>query len=182
MNNPEYLTEFSKFLIFFKVDEDPELVELLCDQVCKRVKDFTIDEHLTILTNLAHTLNPAYEDVFQSVTSEFEERLAGDYITQNHELYLKQTDIIKIINTLVGFGRMTGELRHAIYDFIKVEMNSMNYETLAELAVVYATKMDKTYQGLFFNLMKNKFMNDLQYLKDETLYKILWAVISSGEM
>lgn len=64
VNNPEYLTEFSKFLIFFKVDEDPELVELLCDQVCKRVKDFTVDEHLTILTNLAHTLNPAYEDVF----------------------------------------------------------------------------------------------------------------------
>ena len=58
----------------------------------------------------------------------------------------------------------------------------MSYETLSELAVVYATKMDKTYQGLFFNTMKTKFLNDLQYLKDETLYKILWAVITSGEM
>lgn len=142
---PEYLTEFSKFLVFFKVDEDPELVELLCDQVCKRVKDFTIDEHLTILTNLAHTLNPAYEEVFSSVTSEFEERLAGDYMTQNHELYLKATDLVKIINTLDGFGRMSGEIRHSIYDFIKGEMNSMGYEVLSELAVVHATKMDKTY-------------------------------------
>lgn len=40
---------------------------------------------------------------------------------------------------------MSGELRHSIYDFIKGEMNSMGYETLSELAVVYATKMDKTY-------------------------------------
>lgn len=30
--------------------------------------------------------------------------------------------------------------------------------------------------------MKQKFLNDVQYLKDETLYKILWSMLTSGEM
>lgn len=58
----------------------------------------------------------------------------------------------------------------------------MTYEVLAELAVVYATKMDKTYKEMFFQKTKEKFFKELKYLKEETLYKILWACVKSGEL
>ena len=51
----------------------------------------------------------------------------------------------------------------------------MSYEILSELAVVYALKMDPTYKKLFFTKLRLKFLKELEYLKDETLYKILWA-------
>lgn len=55
----------------------------------------------------------------------------------------------------------------------------MTYETTSELAVIYSMKMDDTYKGLFFDKMTDKFMKELRYLKDETLYKIVWALINS---
>ena len=55
----------------------------------------------------------------------------------------------------------------------------MTYETTSELAVIYAMKMDETYKGLFFSKMTDKFLKELRYLKDETLYKIVWAMVKS---
>jgi hypothetical protein len=67
-------------------------------------------------------------------------------------------------------------------DYISDNISEQTYEVLAELAVIYATKMDKTYKELFFQKTKDKFMKELKYLKEETLYKILWACIKSGEL
>ena len=39
--------------------------------------------------------------------------------------------------------------------------------------------MDDTYKGMFFKKMQDKFMKEMRYLKDETLYKIVWAMIKS---
>lgn len=55
----------------------------------------------------------------------------------------------------------------------------MTYETTSELAVIYAMRMDETYKGLFFRKMTDKFMKEMRYLKDETLYKIVWALVKS---
>jgi len=45
---------------------------------------------------------------------------------------------------------MTDNLKQNMIDHIYDNLNELNYEVLAELAVVYATKMDKTYKELFF--------------------------------
>ena len=67
-------------------------------------------------------------------------------------------------------------------DHLCDNLSQMTYEVLAELAVIYATKMDKTYKGLFFEKTKEKFFKELKYLKEETLYKILWACVKAGEL
>ena len=60
-------------------------------------------------------------------------------------------------------------------EHIDSETHTFTYEILAELAVIYAMKMEKTYRTMFFNKMRTKFLKELEFLKDETLYKILWA-------
>ena len=34
VSSPENLTNFTKFMVFFRVDEDPELFEILTEQIC----------------------------------------------------------------------------------------------------------------------------------------------------
>ena len=60
-------------------------------------------------------------------------------------------------------------------EHIDSETHTFTYEILAELAVIYAMKMEKTYKNMFFNKMRSKFLKELEFLNDETLYKILWA-------
>jgi len=52
------LTDFVKFCTYFKLDNDPELYELLADQVKKRMGEFQVEEMLQILVNLSHSLTP----------------------------------------------------------------------------------------------------------------------------
>lgn len=42
--------------------------------------------------------------------------------------------------------------------------------------------MDTTYQTKFFEKFMNKFLKDIQFLKEETLYKILWSFIKAGRL
>jgi hypothetical protein len=61
-------------------------------------------------------------------------------------------------------------------------MTSMSYETLAELAVINAAKMDSVYRSMFFDKTRDKFIKELEYLKDETMYKILWALFKADKI
>ena len=45
---------------------------------------------------------------------------------------------------------MTDNLKQNMIDHIQDNLSELNYEVLAELAVVYAIKIDKTYKELFF--------------------------------
>ena len=56
---------------------------------------------------------------------------------------------------------MSHELKSAVLEYIKENINQFNYNVLSELAVVYSNKMDKTYKMMFFELFKDKFMKDL---------------------
>ena len=53
---------------------------------------------------------------------------------------------------------------------------------LAELAIIYATEMDETYKEQFFSKFMNKFSKEIEYLHEETLYKILWSFIKAGRL
>lgn len=58
-------------------------------------------------------------------------------------------------------------------------MHHLTYETTSELAVIFAVKMDENYKKQFFAKMIDKFCKELRYLKDETLYKIVWSLVKS---
>lgn len=64
-------------------------------------------------------------------------------------------------------------------DYIEEHLPTMTYETTSELAVIYASRMDVTYKNLFFEKTGEKFLKELRYLKDETMYKIVWAMVKA---
>jgi hypothetical protein len=61
-------------------------------------------------------------------------------------------------------------------------MHQLPYEVKAELAVIFAAKMDKVYKALFFKKLKPKFLKELKYLSEETLYKIIWSMLKAEEI
>ena len=42
--------------------------------------------------------------------------------------------------------------------------------------------MDPKYQNMFFEKFMNKFLKDISFLKEETLYKILWSFVKAGRL
>jgi hypothetical protein len=80
---------------------------------------------------------------------------------------------------MLNFGTMSENLKEQMIEYIDDNISSISYEITAELAVIYASKMNKTYKNLFFTKMRNKFLKELKYLKEETLYKILWSLLKA---
>lgn len=67
-------------------------------------------------------------------------------------------------------------------EYIEDNINSIPYEVTAELAVIYASKMNTTYKNVFFTKMKAKFLKELKYLKEDTFYKILWSLLKAEQL
>ena len=42
--------------------------------------------------------------------------------------------------------------------------------------------MDENYKRMFFDRLSEKFVKDLQFLKEESLYKILWSMIKAKRL
>lgn len=171
----------TNLLVFFRADEDPELYEVLCDEICKHIKRFNVDQLLTMLANLRHTLSPAVLEVYSVVNDELGQRLHNDYSSQNVGNYIQEEDLIKISTLLLDHGHMKEELKHAIITNIESNLQLMSFEVLAELAVIFAAKQDATYCGLYFNKVRDKFLQNFNFLKDETVYKFLWAMFKADQ-
>lgn len=77
---------------------------------------------------------------------------------------------------------MNENLNDTMVDYIYDNLHDLSYEVTAELAVIYATRVDKTYRELFFSRVRNKFIKELKYLKEETLYKILWSLLKADQL
>jgi hypothetical protein len=90
--------------------------------------------------------------------------------------------LIKIIIAFTENNTMDSMLKQAMIDHIEDNLNDLTYEIKAELAILYASKMDKTYKSIFFSKLRDKFIKEIKYLKEETLYKILWAMIKAEEL
>lgn len=122
------------------MDEDPELYEIMIDQICKQIGKFKIDQILTMLANLQHSLSPSVIEVYKVVNAEFTNRLQDSYASQNNELYIQTDDIIKIMTLLLDHNQMTDDLKQSIINYFDSNLSSFNYEILAELAVLHAAK------------------------------------------
>lgn len=42
--------------------------------------------------------------------------------------------------------------------------------------------MDEKYKKMFFDRLIDKFIKDLPYLNEDTLYKILWSIIKAERL
>ena len=95
-------------------------------------------------------------------------------------LFIQPEDLIKISNVLLDNKQMTGELKEQMLTTVDNNIRQYNYEVFSELAVLFATKMDNTYRELFFNKFMDKFLQELEFLDDTILYKMLWSFIKAG--
>ena len=55
---PESIVGLMKLVVFFKVDDDPEIFDLLSDAILRKIRRLTVEDVLTVTVNFAHTLNP----------------------------------------------------------------------------------------------------------------------------
>eukprot|EP00347_Sterkiella_histriomuscorum_P019411 403341726 len=176
LKSVENFYNFVKFIVYFKIDQDPELMELLADQIKTNIGKFKNDEILEILVNFSHTLSPETQSVCEVANEDFVYRLSENFNPEENELYIQHEDFPKILNTFVDLRMLSAQLKEAIIEYLKENINQFNYAILSELAVVFSNKIDKTYKMMFFELFKEKFMKDLGFLDQETLYKILWSL------
>lgn len=84
------------------------------------------------------------------------------------------------MNTLLDHKQMSHNLKQSMMEYMQDNVHHMSYQTLAELAVIFATKFDQHYKKLFFERsFKQKFIKELKYLDQETFYKILWSLVKA---
>ena len=79
---------FSKFIVFYRITHDPEIPEIMADQIKKSIRKFTTDEILTSLVNFSHTLSPESQTLFELACEEFTHRLDGNFNATSRDLYI----------------------------------------------------------------------------------------------
>jgi hypothetical protein len=89
VREPQNLVEFTKFAVFFRLSgEDPELFELIADQVKKNVSMMTTEQLLTILVNYAHSLSTETQEMFDVVNNDLVYRLDSNFNANSKEVYI----------------------------------------------------------------------------------------------
>ena len=58
------VVEFSKFIVYFGVD-DAEVFDLLLEAFSRKIREMPVDGILTVLVNFAHTLSPCASQAFR---------------------------------------------------------------------------------------------------------------------
>lgn len=87
IRDPQNLVEFIKFAVFFRV-EDPEVFEILSDQMRKNISALTTEQILTILVNFSHTLSPEAKEMFDIANEDFVYRLDSNFNAASREIYI----------------------------------------------------------------------------------------------
>ena len=173
------MVNFTKFMLYFKVDEDPELYELLSEAICKKIAHFTADQLLTMMVNYNQSLQPSAIELCRVINEEFCVRLHNEHNPIQMDVVLQPEDLIKVTTTMLEYQQMHETLKNGINEYIGDNLAKFTFEVTSELAVIYASKMDETYKKLFFEKTKDKMMRELRHLKDDTLYKIVWSLVKA---
>ena len=114
------IVEMVKFAVFFRIGgEDPEVFELLSDQVQKNIKRMTTDQVLTVLVNFSHSLSPDTKEVFEVANEDFINRLDSNFNASDREIYVQPEDFPKIINLFLDHRQMTHDLKQGIIDYLQ---------------------------------------------------------------
>ena len=90
--------------------------------------------------------------------------------------------MVSVLTVLSDHGQLSSALKHDLIDTVLANRAEYSYEVIAELAIVFATRIDDKHRKHFFDRFIDKFMQDLSYLKEDTLYKLVWAMIKGGRL
>lgn len=100
----------------------------------------------------------------------------------NYDLYVAAEDVGKILTVLLDHRQLEGDLKNQVIESIGENRSQYTFEIMADLSVIYATKMDGKYQELFFSKYMHHFVRNIQFLKEETLYKMLWSFVKADRL
>jgi len=95
---------------------------------------------------------------------------------------MKPEDIIKVLSNLMDYGQLREDLREQLMNSVDNNISNFDYDKLAELAIIFATKFDQTHKEIFFEKFMPKLVQMVEHFKEDTLYKMLWSFIKSGRL
>ena len=58
--------DFTKFVVFVGVNDDPEIFDLLCESIVRNIRSVRVVDILTIIVNYANSLDPNTKDIFNA--------------------------------------------------------------------------------------------------------------------
>lgn len=90
--------------------------------------------------------------------------------------------LLKTSTVLLDHKQMKGELKIQMLEHIEMYRHEFDYSVRSDLAVLFATKMDKNHRDQFFDKFLDSYLKDMKYLDEATLYKILWAFIKADRL
>lgn len=83
------------------------------------------------------------------------------------------------MNVFLDWNFSCQELFENIVSYFEMNASIMKLPILAEVAVIFASKVDKAISKRFFAVFKPKFLDNLEYIEPAILYKTLWSLIKS---
>jgi len=183
IDNSSNYAELSKFVVFFGVTDDPEVLDILADYVQRKIRHLQVDDILTILVNFAHTLSPNAQSLFDQANQEFSQRLRLELETMDAQYLMKAEDLIKIMNVLLPHGQLQDDLVDEVLAHIDGNFTDYSPEMLAEIAIIYATKMQHTkLRDQFFDKLMPRFKQLMEYMEEGTVYKFMWSFVRAGRL
>lgn len=139
-----------------------------------------MEEILTILVNTAHSLSPETQSMFKVAEQDLVYRLGSNYDPDSNELFVQDEDLPKVMNVFLDWKVSSQELFENIVEYFQNNSSLIKMPVLAEVAVIFASKVEATYADRFFKDFRSKFLDNLEYLEPSILYKTLWSLIKSG--
>ena len=98
------------------------------------------------MVNFAHSLHSDTSELFEVACDEVAARFLENYNPKDDALLITTQDLPKIMNVFLDYKKMNQEMREALAAFIEDNQMFVGYEIWTELAIIYATKMDKQYK------------------------------------
>ena len=154
---------WAKFHVLFNITEHDNW-DILSKRVEEYSHTFTVDEWLTILVNIAHSLHSNTVELFQIANQEFATRFVKQYNPEDHQLLVTPADIPKIITTLTEYNKLEIELTQFIAKYLSDKKMFLNYSDLTKIIPVYATLVEIDIKNEFFREFHLKIMKDIGYI------------------
>jgi hypothetical protein len=63
---PDSIVGLTKLIVFFKVDHDPEIFDILTDAILVKIRRLTVVDFLDVTINFAHTLHSSSQLIFDA--------------------------------------------------------------------------------------------------------------------
>lgn len=80
--------KFVKYVVYFRLGDDPEIMEILADQIKRNISKFRNNDLLEILVNFSHTLSPETKSLCELINDEIIFRLSEEYDPESNDLYI----------------------------------------------------------------------------------------------